>query len=101
MKQNKSAKDMAFEKERARLRSTIRELTNCVDKKQKKIDELNEIVSEKDAVIRQQREWIDRLLEYTELSEEEMKKVINQEKAVSNAVEKFQSIEKIISRFGF
>ncbi len=101
MKQNKSAKDIAFEKERAKLCSTIRELTCCIDRKQNKINELNEIVSEKDATIRQQREWIDRLLEYTELSEEEMKMIINKERAVSNAVEKFQSIEKIISRFGF
>ncbi len=101
MKQKKSAKDIAFEKERAKFRSEIRKLTDCVNDKQKQIDGLNEIVSVKDAVIRQQKEWIERLLEYTELSEEDMKKIIGREKVKSEIMEHFQSMTKIRGRFGF
>ena len=43
MKQ-KSAKDIAFEKERMKFRSEIRELTNCLNDKKKQISELNEII---------------------------------------------------------
>ncbi len=101
MKQKKSAKDIAFEKERAKFRSEIRKLTDFVNDKQKQIDRLNEIVSEKDSVIRQQKEWIERLLEYTELSEKDMKAIINKEKVTSEIMEHFQFMARIMGRFGF
>ncbi|MFQ9515363.1 MAG: hypothetical protein ACLRZ9_06005 [Eubacterium sp.] len=96
----KSSKDLAFEKERAKLRSEIRKLTDCINDKQKQIDGLNEIVSEKEIVIRQQKEWIDRLLEYTELSEKDMRKIIEREKITSEIVEHFQTMTEIMGRFG-
>lgn len=101
LKQKKSAKEIAFEKERAKFRSEIRNLTDCVNDNQKQIDGLNEIVSEKDAIIRQQKEWIERLLEYTELSEEDMKKLLEKEKATAEIIERFQSMTRIMGRFGF
>lgn len=100
LKQKKSAKDLAFEKEREKLRSEIRKLTDCINDKQKQIDGLNEIVSEKDIVIRQQTEWIDRLLEYTELSEKDMRKIIYREKVTSEIIDHFQTMTDIMGRFG-
>lgn len=98
LKQKKSKKDLAFEKERIKFRSEIRNLTNCLNDKQRLIDELNEIVREKDVIIYQQKEWIDRLLKYTELSEDDMKKLIVKEKAISEIIEHFQSVNQIMGK---
>lgn len=94
MKQ-KSAKDIAFEKERIKFRSKINELTNCLNTKQKQIDELNEIIREKDQIIIQQKEWIERLLEYTEMSKEDLQKFINSEKDKAEIREKMLSTLRI------
>ena len=100
MKDKKSAKDIAFDKERAKFRKEIRELTDCLNRKQRQIDGLSESVREKDVVISQQKEWIERLLEYTELSEEDMKKLLAKEKATAEIVENFASMQRIFGRFG-
>lgn len=91
---------MAFDKERGKLRYEIRKLSDCLNDKQKQIDSLNEIVREKEAVIFQQKEWIDRLLEYTELSEEEMKRLIDKEKKAAEIVDNFRSLQQVFGRFG-
>lgn len=88
----KSAKDIAFEKERAKFRGEIRRLTDCLNSKQKQIDKLKEAVGEKDIIISQQKEWIERLLKYTELSEEDMKKLIKKEKKTAEIAEYFKII---------
>ena len=98
MKQ-KSAKDLAFEKERIKFRSVIRELEYCLNNKQKQIDELNETIREKDQIIIQQEEWIERLLEYTEMSKEDLQKLINAEKDKAEIREKFSSIFDIFEMF--
>lgn len=93
MKQ-KSAKDIAFEKERAKFRSKIRELINCLNTKQFQIDELKEVLKEKEQLIIQQEEWIERLLEYTEMSKEDLQILISNEK------DKAEIREKLSSAFG-
>lgn len=96
----KSAKDIAFDKERAKFRSEIRNLTECLNTKQKQIGELNELIREKDTVISQQKEWIERLLEYTELSEEDMKQLIEKDKKTAEIVDNFRSLQQVFGRFG-
>lgn len=96
----KSAKDIAFDKEREKFRSEIRKKTDGLNKKQKQIDELNEAIREKDVVISQQKEWIDRLLEYTELSEDDMKQLIEKDKKTAEIVDNFANLQKIFGRFG-
>lgn len=100
-KYKKSAKDIAFDKERAKLRSEIRNLTECLSNKQKQIDGLNEIIREKDVVISQQKEWIERLLEYTEFSENDMKQLIEKDNKIAEIVDNFASLQQIFGRFGF
>lgn len=100
MKQQKSAKDMAFEKERAKFRIEIRRITNCLNDKQKQIEELNETVREKDEVISQQKEWIDRLLEYTEMSKEDLQELIESEKEKSEIRERVSTTLGIIGMMG-
>ena len=100
MKQQKSAKDIAFEKERVKFRSEIRNLTDCLNDKQKQIDGLNETVREKDDVIRQYKEWIDRLLEYTEMSKEDLQKLIESEKDKAEIRERISTTLGIIGMIG-
>ena len=99
MKQ-KSAKDIAFEKERAKFRSKIRELTSCLNDKQKEIDILNETIKEKEETIIQQEEWIERLLEYTEMSKEDLQRLIDNEKDRAEIREKISSTLGIIGIIG-
>lgn len=47
--------------------------------------------------IRQQKEWIDRLLEYTDLSENEMQAIVEIDKTLANATEKFSTLELFIN----
>lgn len=99
-KYKKSAKDMAFDKERAKFRSEIRNLTDQLNNKQKQIEGLNEAIREKDVAISQQKEWIERLLEYTELSENDMKQLIEKDKKTAEIVDNFASLQRIFGRFG-
>ena len=99
MQQAKSAKDIAFEKERNKLKKEIREL-------ERQLIEKNQLLAKNEAEIKQreeellqkiaeQEEWIERLLEYTELSKEDLQEVIEGEKTkaeVANKIKQFASI---------
>lgn len=94
MKQKTSAKDAAFEKERGTYRKRIREL-------EQNLLELRTSLVQKDAELSalqnelsQKEDWISRLLEYTELSEEEMKAVIKMQKSMIRAT---QALESLVS----
>lgn len=97
MKQKQSAKDLAFEKERAKFRKKIRELESGINALQlavmQKDSELNVVRNE----LSQKEDWIRRLLEYTELSEEDMKAIIDKEKSVATAMKMFGELGGIFS----
>lgn len=97
MKQKQSAKDLAFEKERAKLRKKIRELEHEINSLQlavmQKDNELSIIRNE----LSQKEDWIRRLLEYTELSEEDMKAIIDKEKSVVKVVKMFGELGSVMS----
>ncbi len=97
MKKQKSAKDIAFDKERAKYRKKIRELEYDISELRlaiiQKDNELNVLRNELD----QKQDWIRRLLEYTELSEEDMKTIINKEKSVAVAMKMFGELGGIMS----
>lgn len=80
---NKSPKDLAFEKERAKFRNEIRQLEYEVSNKNKEIYLLKERIRDLESEIASKDDWIRRLLEYTEMSEEDMKKVISRDKTMS------------------
>lgn len=74
MRSNQSAKDIAFEKERIKWKKedrinhiTIRELQNTIIEQEEKI--------------RQLQEWNDRLLEFMDLSESDLKRLITHKKS--------------------
>ena len=80
--QKLSAKDKKFQEERIKFRQTLRELEKEVNFKNKKIDELKIENTELESKIRELQEWIDRLLEFTELSKEQINDMIKTNKII-------------------
>ena len=78
--QKLSAKDKKFQEERIKFRQTLRELEKEVNFKNKEIDELKIENTELESKIRELQEWIDRLLEFTELSKEQINDMIQTDK---------------------
>lgn len=99
MKKTKSAKDLAFDKERAKYRKEIRELNSLVSKQNINIDRLKQDIDRKDMELQEKDEWIRRLLEYMDMSEEDMRKIIQKDKTMAEAAERLSDINKMVSRF--
>lgn len=99
-KSNKSAKDIAFDKEREKFRSEIRNLKHQINDKDKKIVELEEKIRQKEEEIEKINEWNERLLEYTEISKEDLKKLIESEKENAEVREKMSATLGILGMFG-
>jgi predicted RNase H-like nuclease (RuvC/YqgF family) len=96
----KSAKDLAFDKERAKYNKQIRELESQLKEKDKIIYSLKDDLEEHKDKIIQLEDWINRLLEYTELSEEDMKNIINKEKTTADILNRFNSMTSIFKSYG-
>lgn len=95
----KSAKDIAFDKERAKFRSEIRNLNKDISDRDGEIRRLKEVISQKENEITERDDWIRRLLEYTELSEAELKKFIEKEKIETEIVDSISGIGNMFSRY--
>ena len=99
MKKTKSANDLAFDKERAKYRKEIRELSSQLIKQRIDIDKLKQDVDRKDMELAEKDEWIRRLLEYMDMSEEDMRKIIQKDKTMAEAAERLSDINNMVSRF--
>lgn len=97
MKQKQSAKDLAFEKERAKFRKKIRDLEHEINNLKllymQKENELRVVNSQ----LSQKEDWIVRLLEYTELSEDDMRAIIDKEKSVAAVMKMLGELSGIFS----
>lgn len=100
MKNKKSAKDLAFDKERAKYRHEIKDLQREVKENLREVEALNQKISELEESIREKDEWINRLLEYTELTEEDIKNQIQKDKSVSEVIDHMEEMNSIICGFG-
>lgn len=96
-KNNKSAKDIAFDKERAKFRSEIRALKYEIEQKNKQNQALNNLIHQKEEEISKLNEWIERLLEYTEIKKEDIKEIIENEKEQIKIHQCFSELMKISS----
>ena len=95
----KSAKDIAFDKERASFRKRIRELEREVHNKELENRELRNVISQKETEITGKDDWIRRLLDYMDLSEEDLKKFIENEKAKADSRDSFRFVDKMFSKY--
>ena len=91
---------MAFERERAKYRKQIRELQSELRAKEARIADLKEELSTKETEITEKEDWIRRLLEYTELSPEELKNLLEKEKATADIMDELSKIQDVFHRFG-
>lgn len=82
----KSAKDLAFDKERAKYRQAVRQAQLESKSKDAKIQQLEDRVRILEAQKKEHEDWIERLLTYTEMSHEDMITVIQKEKEVAKAM---------------
>ena len=48
--------------------------------------------------LQEKDEWIRRLLEYMDMSEEDMRKIIQKDKIMAEAAERFSDIDRMVSR---
>lgn len=91
-KNTKSAKDVAFEKERIRLRheynTQIAELQRKLSEKDAELSQVKIILAETESLLLEKEEWIERLLEYTDLPKEEIKELFEKEKERADLAEK-------------
>lgn len=101
MKRNKSAKDIAFDKERKKYNHEINNLKITIQNQLSEIYKLNERIQELQESVRQKDEWIDRLLEYTELTKEDLQRKIRNEKNIFEVSDAINQMENIIDRIGF
>ena len=99
MSTKKSPKDMAFEKERAKYRGQIRELEREIKNIKIEKIQLKEQLSELEQEIEGLKNWIERLLEYTELSEEDMKKIVLKDKLNAEVASQMASIYRIFGKY--
>lgn len=100
MEKQKSKKDLAFDRERAKYRHEISNLQRESKENLRKIEAMNQKISELEESIREKDEWINRLLEYTELTEEGMKNQIQKDRGVSEVINHMEEINNIIFGFG-
>lgn len=100
MENKKSKKDIAFDKERYKYRREIRELQREIKENLCEIEVLNRKIFELEESIRQKDEWIRRLLEYTELSEEDMKSQIQKDRNVSEVISHIEEMNGMICGLG-
>lgn len=98
--QNKSKKDLAFDRERAKYRKEIREKDSTIIHQLSKIYELETELREENDKIAQQQDWIKRLLEYMDMPEDEMKKRIQNERTKDDIIDRLGTIDKVFGRFG-
>ena len=64
------------------------------------IKELNEVIFDRENELRQQGEWIERLLEYMEMSKEDLQELIKSEKDKAEIRERVSTALGIIGMIG-
>ena len=92
MKAKKSAKDIAFDKERAEYRKHIRAVEHVAEDKQKQIIVLEDKVEHLEEQLREKEDWIQRLLEYTDMTKEEIRDQVKNEKSKKEFVQKINCL---------
>lgn len=99
MKKTKSAKDLAFDREREKYRKEIRDRDTLITELQYIVEQLQESIRQRDNKISECNDWIRRLLEYMDLSEDDMQKIIQKDKIIADITEKLSDVDRMVSKF--
>ena len=93
---NKSKKDLVFDKERAKFRFEIRQLKGDIQSKDLQIRGLLSQIHDMESEIERLKDWNERLLEYMDMPEEDMRRVLREKDIESQAAESIRNIVGII-----
>lgn len=93
-----TAKDLAFERERLTWRRKLRAERENHDKTREQIRKLERQLEEKDDLLRSKDDWIERLLEYTELDRADVAEVVERQKKAPKADPVISNIVSSIAR---
>ena len=94
---NKSKKDLAFDKERTKFRSEIRQLKGDIQSKDMQIRGFMNQIGELENKIRELKDWNDRLLEYMDMPEEDMRRVLREKDIESQVSESIRQLTRVFS----
>lgn len=100
MKNKKSAKDLAFERDLAKFRKEIRELKREKESLSIIIMDQKGQIQKAEIENQQLKEWNERLLEYMDMPEEEMRKRIENERSKDEILDTLGEFGQIFRRFG-
>lgn len=92
---NVTAKDLAFERERMMWKRKFRAER---ENHEKELEGLKRQLEEKDDLLRSKDDWIERLLEYTELDRDDITEVIERQKKAPKADPVISNIVSLIAR---
>ena len=98
MERKKSAKDLAFEKERAKYRHIINDLSSENRRYASIVQEQKEKMASLETTVAEQGEWINRLLNYCGLSDEEMRNIVNTEKKKAEVAKNMAETTDVMRR---
>lgn len=87
------AAEKHFEKKRVKYESEIRHLTDIVSEQNKIISKNEQQISALETENTQLKDWVERLLEYTELSKEDIKAVCEKDKRLGESLELLKSLK--------
>lgn len=95
----KGAKDLAFDKERIKFRKEINRLTETINRNDDYIVTLQRTIKSRDSEIEQLKDWINRMLEYCNMSKEDLQKIISNAEKESDVLEKLGVFTKYLGKF--
>lgn len=92
----KSKKDLAFDRERAKFRSEIRNLKGDIQSKDMRIRGLMNQIGELENKIREMKDWNERLLEYMDMPDEDMRRVLREKDMESQVSESIRQLTRLL-----
>lgn len=93
----KTAKDLAFDRERAKYERQIRDLKTELRKRDNDILEVRNQLREAESKCESLQDWVNRLLDYTNMSEEDMKTIVQKDKDAAEAFSMMKGLFGIAS----
>ena len=87
------AAEKHFEKKRVKYEREIRRLTGIVSEQNKIISKNKQQISALETENAQLKDWVERLLEYTELSKEDIKAVCEKDKRLGESLKLFEKLK--------
>lgn len=100
-KYKKSAKDIAFDKERAKFRSEIRTLNQTIKEKDEEIQTLKEQISSLQDTIRSNEEHIHKMLKLANMSQDDLNLLIEKTKTDNEIQKHLLPFFEMLGKFSY